>query len=567
MSATVTAPTSSSPERAQRPRPNPCLRADGEPRLPRLDGWAALLFEGRPAALPPFALAAVVIAALGAGAFALLETLTGDATGALVVIWTVVAVGAWFLWHGSRNAARFGWMVLGAIALTVLSQIASGAGDTVAMVAGLAGHALLVTVPALVVLCLARAQENRASGRARQAAWAVELLALAAAAVVFALLLPAGLLVKAGVAGLALLLLAPQALALARGEVRVGQMASASPAALGPGDHSAAVGASEGAPQPVPAAGGADDAALPAKAPAPKPERLEDLLAELDSYIGLEAAKRQVHDLVAFLRVQRAREREGMKAASGAAHMRFEGAPGTGKTEVARLVARILASLGVVERARVTEVSRADLVGRFQGHTADAVRAKCVEAEGGVLFVDEAYALAGGEGDSFGSEAVAELLKHMEDKREQLVVILAGYPGEMAKLMSSNPGLRSRVQRVLTFPDFEREQLVAIAQRFANESDYMWSDGALEELRRALAALHAERDEDWGNAREVRKLYQLAIRAHGRRLGDAQADKDELCTLTVEDVHTAAELYRAERDTDRAGKRQAQPRSAFGALR
>lgn len=551
MSATATAPE-------RRTRPNPCLAADGAPRR-GVPAVLTLLLEGRVSALPHLLMTVFVAGALGTGAFAALTHLAGpDATGLLVVVWLVVGAGALAVWGDVMSFAAFGWLLLAAVALTVFAQVAHGADDAIGTFASVVGSGLLVGVAAVSAVACARGLENRSTGHARRAAWAFELAALLAAGIAFALLLPFAPTVQAGVGGLVMLALMPQVLALLRGQERV--------AASGPGEplHRAG-GRSERSTvtdPTVPLAENKERAAAskPAhKSPTPPREKLDDLLAELESYPGLDAVKSQVRELVAFLTVQRARAEHGMKAAAAAAHLRFEGGPGTGKTEMARLIARILAALEVVERGHLVEASRSELVGPYQGHTARAVNELCDEAQGGVLFVDEAYALFGGQGDSFGAEAVNELIKRMEDDRESFVVILAGYPREMSALMDSNPGLRSRVKRIISFPDYSPDELLAIAHRFAATSDYTWDAGAAEELRRALSVLYAERDASWGNAREVRKLYELATMRQALRLNGNHPSEAELRNLTAADVQAALQQYRAERDADRAGRRQAQP--------
>lgn len=565
-----TAPSSPSPS-ATRERVNPFLDADGWPH-PRVPERIAYLLEGRVRDLPYFLLVAFIVAAVGTGLVAALVQLTGESVvGGLVLVWLIVAVAAFFAWTTpSVSLIRFGWLVLTAVVLTVVSQLARGADGTIETIGSVLGAALLTGVSASVIIAFSRAWENRATGGARRVAWALELVALLAAGAAFAWFLPFSLLVSAGVLVLIALLLVPEALALARGVERVGRADRFSVP-----DPSRAASPGRGHTEAVPDAG---PRALPADLPADeheadrvqerpvvKSEDFADLLLELESFPGLTAVKKQVRELAAFLRVQSAREEKGLKRASASAHLRFEGAPGTGKTEMARLIARILAALGVVEHGHLVEVSRSKLVGKYQGHTADAVRAMCDQAQGGVLFVDEAYALFSGEQDNFGTEAVTELLRRMENDREGFVVILAGYSREMAKLMNSNPGLRSRVQRIITFPEYEPTELLEIAERFAFNAEYDYDDEATTELQQTLTTLYEQRDEKWGNAREVRSLYEAMTRAHAERMTDG-ASKAELRTLTAEDVRAALRQYRIEHEADRAGQRQAEPVSPFTSL-
>lgn len=560
MSAVATGATSSSSP-PRRLRPNPCVTRSGGARH-KAPGALLLLLEGQLGGLPAVLFGAFALTAMGTGAFAALTHLAGpNAKGLLVVIWLIAGVALMAFVKDLLSLAAVSWTLLGAAALTVVAQLTRGEDSAIGALASVLGEAMLVGVVTLVLVALIRAWENRASARADRLAWALELVTLLAAGAAFASLLPVSVPVQAAALAAVAFLLAPQATALARGHERVGASADMNTEATLPSVRPVKDPVARTVPATDDAAGTAhrDDDTDAVRPAAPDRENTDDLLSELDSYPGLEAVKKQVRDLVAFLRVQQAREQQGMKRASATAHLRFEGGPGTGKTEMARLIARILASLGVVERGHLVEADRSKLVGKYQGHTADAVRELCDEAHGGVLFVDEAYALFGGQGDSFGAEAVNTLIKRMEDDRESFVVILAGYPREMAELMDSNPGLRSRVQRVIGFPDYSPDELLNIAKRFSSQGDYEWDADALAELRRTLASLHHERDAHWGNAREVRKLYEAATHAQAVRLAEKRATKSELRALTSSDVLAALTQYRAERDADRVGQRQAQP--------
>lgn len=279
------------------------------------------------------------------------------------------------------------------------------------------------------------------------------------------------------------------------------------------------------------------------------PRSLAEIQDELDALIGLEAVKEQINAQLAFLQIQGRRAEHGLGSVSRAQHLVFLGNPGTGKTTVARLVAEMYRAIGLLERGSLIEVDRAALVGQYVGHTAARTNKAVKRALGGVLFIDEAYSLArsglAGATD-FGSEAIETLLKRMEDHRDNLVVIAAGYPRLMNQFLESNPGLRSRFTREISFPDYSTDELVAITSKLATDADYGLGPGCASELAAIFA--DATRSEGFGNARYARNLFEQATNQQAVRLAQVTPtgtmDRVTLSTIEPKDLREAVSLLR-----------------------
>jgi adenylate kinase family enzyme len=257
--------------------------------------------------------------------------------------------------------------------------------------------------------------------------------------------------------------------------------------------------------------------------PAPVKHRsLDELLAELNALIGLERVKREIHRQVAILRVERLRSDAGMKSPTITRHLVFTGNPGTGKTTVARLVSGIYAALELLSKGQLIEVDRSELVAGYLGQTAAKTAEVVVTAVGGVLFIDEAYSLTG---DQYGTEAVDTLVKEMEDRRDDLVVIVAGYPAPMEEFIAANPGLASRFRTTIEFDDYRDDELVEILTMLARDSDYELTADALAHFRELLAT--TPRGDTFGNGRFSRNTLEAAIGAHAWRLRDVEAPTTE----------------------------------------
>ncbi|MEU5976969.1 right-handed parallel beta-helix repeat-containing protein [Streptomyces sp. NPDC047315] len=287
------------------------------------------------------------------------------------------------------------------------------------------------------------------------------------------------------------------------------------------------------APATAPSAAARPEIAVVAADPA---RASEDVLGELDALVGLDSVKREVRSLTNMIEVGRRRQEAGLKAASVRRHLVFTGSPGTGKTTVARLYGEILASLGVLERGHLVEVSRVDLVGEHIGSTAIRTQEAFDRARGGVLFIDEAYALSPEDsGRDFGKEAIDTLVKLMEDHRDAVVVIVAGYTAEMERFLAVNPGVASRFSRTITFQDYGAGELLRIVQQQADEHEYRLADGTSDALVSYFGRL--PKGPAFGNGRTARQTFESMVERHAGRVAElAEVDTDALTLLYPDDL-------------------------------
>lgn len=258
---------------------------------------------------------------------------------------------------------------------------------------------------------------------------------------------------------------------------------------------------------------------------------------ELDSLIGLQSVKDEVKNLTNLVKANRLREDMGVRVPEVSLHCVYTGNPGTGKTTVARIMARILKEIGVLEKGHLVETDRSGLVAEYIGQTAVKTNKVIDSALGGVLFIDEAYTLAGGGAQDFGPEAIATLLKRMEDDRGRLVVIVAGYSGEMRTFIDSNPGLQSRFTRYIHFPDYSKDELVEIFNRNAEKYGITLSDETEKKLVHTISMAVKKKDRHFGNGRYVRNLFEKALENQANRIAANQLPgPDDLMVFLPEDI-------------------------------
>lgn len=271
------------------------------------------------------------------------------------------------------------------------------------------------------------------------------------------------------------------------------------------------------------------------------PENIDDLKQELQGYIGLTVIKEEVDKLIHWIQICQARKEHDLPTPDLSLHMVFSGNPGTGKTMIARLMARVYKSLGVLSKGQLVEVDRSGLVAGYVGQTAIKTSEVIEKAKGGVLFIDEAYALTNRGGMDYGQEAVDTILKAMEDNRDDLVVIVAGYTELMEEFVHSNPGLESRFNRFMHFPDYTVEEMTDIFLMRCEKSGYALEEGAREMLENILRQ-ESKNIEGFGNARGVRNLFEKSIAAQADRLAreEGELTRERLMTLTRADLMAAA---------------------------
>lgn len=267
-------------------------------------------------------------------------------------------------------------------------------------------------------------------------------------------------------------------------------------------------------------------------------EALREIEQELGALVGMEEMKKNIKEIYAWIYVNKKREETGLKAGKQALHMMFKGNPGTGKTTVARLIGKLFQKMNVLSKGHLIEAERADLVGEYIGHTAQKTRDLIKKAMGGILFVDEAYSLGRGGEKDFGKEAIDTMVKHMEDKQHDFILILAGYSREMDQFLSLNPGLHSRFPLVIDFPDYTIDQLMEIGDKMLQEREYSLSYEAEKKIREHLFWIkNSPGRTSFSNGRYMRNLIEKSIRAQSMRLLLQNSfDRHDLMTLRSNDL-------------------------------
>ncbi len=265
---------------------------------------------------------------------------------------------------------------------------------------------------------------------------------------------------------------------------------------------------------------------------------LDDLISELNDLVGLEEVKSKVNDLIVYQKVQKLRRENNLHSTKNTLHLAFTGNPGTGKTTVARIVGHIYKQIGLLSKGHFIEVSRTDLIAGYQGQTALKVKNVIERAKGGVLFIDEAYSITENDhSDSYGRECLTELTKALEDYRDDLVVIVAGYTEPMEKFFESNPGLKSRFNTFIEFPDYNADELKLILLNMCKTNDYIISFEAQRLIEKHLIECVNSKDENFSNGRLIRNLYDDLVMNHARRVANLNnLAKDDLSIITEKDV-------------------------------
>ncbi len=269
-------------------------------------------------------------------------------------------------------------------------------------------------------------------------------------------------------------------------------------------------------------------------------EAVDQLVEELNNLIGLENVKEEISSLINLAKIQQLRKERGMPNTELSLHMVFSGNPGTGKTTVARMLSRIYYELGLLSKGHLVEAERSSLVGGYVGQTALKTKEVIESAYGGILFVDEAYTLTSGKGNAdFGQEAVDTLLKLMEDNRDKLVVIVAGYTELMKEFLASNPGLKSRFNKFIEFPDYQPEELTRIYELRCTQNQFSLTEAAREKIKSYFTRRCQEKEENFANAREARNLFERTITAQANRLAGLKEVTDaQLVSIEADDVDT-----------------------------